>query len=91
MLFRSRPTLYPVPRRNEDEQPAQAEKPKRRTFTMNEIARGYALWQAGYSSVRGLEGAAKEKDYGWSNGFVRDLIDEMAEQGLIQKREKGAV
>ena len=90
-ITEGRPALYPLPRRNEGEQPAQSEKPKRRTFTSSEIARGFALYQAGYASVRGLESAAKEQGYGWSNGFCRELIDEMAEQKLIQKREKGAV
>lgn len=86
-----RPTLYPLPRYSDPERPEQDEKPKRRTFTPSEIARGYALWLAGNMSTRTLEDAADKAGYGWSNGFVRDLIDEMDEQGLIQKRKKGAV
>ncbi|HET8846073.1 MAG TPA: hypothetical protein VFN35_31715 [Ktedonobacteraceae bacterium] len=90
-VMEKRPTLYSLPRSSNVTQEAHPKEPKKRTFGSVDIARGFALWAAGASSTRKLEAAAKEAGYGWSNGFCRDLIDEMEAQGLIPKRERGAV
>lgn len=62
--------------------------PKARQANPSDLARAFALWQAGADSVRKLEAAAKETGYGWSNGYCRDLISAMRDCGLIQKREQ---
>lgn len=65
----------------------EAEEPKARQVVPSDLARAFALWQAGADSVRKLEATAKETGYGWSNGYCRDLISAMKDHGLIQKRE----
>lgn len=66
------------------------DEPKARQIASKDLARAFALWQAGADSVRRLEAAGKEAGYGWSNGFCRDLISTMREEGLIPKREQPA-
>ncbi|MGH2505842.1 MAG: helicase HerA domain-containing protein, partial [Ktedonobacteraceae bacterium] len=64
-----------------------ADEPKARQIAPSDLAKAFALWQAGADSVRKLEAAGKEVGYGWSNGMCRDLISAMREHGLIPKRE----
>jgi hypothetical protein len=81
------PHLRPVPR---SETP-QGEDREQRAIDPTDLAKAFALWQAGASSVRKLEAAAKAASYGWSNGKVRAIIDEMENCGLVQKREPGVM
>ncbi len=81
----TRPALYPLLRPTDNEQ--LVDEPKTRPITPGDLAKAFALWQAGASSVRKLEAAAKAAGYGWSNGMCRDLISAMERHGLIPKRE----
>ncbi|MEO9028344.1 MAG: hypothetical protein ABI413_05980, partial [Ktedonobacteraceae bacterium] len=85
----ARPALYSLPRPVVKQAPTDEQ--KKRQIAPSDLAKAFALWQAGYSSVRKLDAAAKEVGYGWSNGMCRDLQDAMEEHGLIPKREVGAV
>ncbi len=80
-------TLYSVP----TTPPTQMEELKPRPIDPADLAKAFVLWQAGAASVRKLEAAAKEAKYGWSNGKVRLLIEEMENRHLIPKREAGVV
>lgn len=79
--------LYPVPATP----PTQMEDLKARPIDPADLAKAFVLWQSGASSVRKLEAAAKEARYGWSNGKIRLLIEEMGNRQLITKREAGVV
>jgi hypothetical protein len=81
------PHLRPVPR----SETAQGEDREQRAIDPADLAKAFALWQAGASSVRKLEAAAKTAGYGWSNGKVRAIIEEMEGRRLIQKREPGVM
>lgn len=85
-LASERPQIYEIPRPAE-KQDAQKEEEKARLIDPADLAKAFALWQAGHASVRKLEAAAKSAGYGWSNGYCRDLIAAMGEHGLIPKRE----
>jgi hypothetical protein len=64
------------------------DQPGRPPIDPADLAKAFALWQAGASSVRKLEGAAKTAHYGWSNGKCRDLIEEMKKRKLIQGEQE---
>lgn len=68
----------------------EAAEPRTRQIAIGDLVKAFALWQGGADSVRKLEAAGKEAGYGWSNGFCRDLISAMREEGLIPKREQPA-
>jgi len=74
------PHLRPLPRPVEDLKP--------RPIDPADLAKAFALWQSGASSVRKLEAAAKAARYGWSNGKVRDIIEEMKKRKLIQGEQE---
>ncbi len=81
MAASRRPQLYEVPRQS-------AEEERWRLVPASDVAKGFALWQAGHSSVRKLEDGADLAGYGWSNGYCRDVIEAMEKHGLIQVQRK---
>ncbi len=84
------PHLRPLPRPGAPQAP-QMEDLKPRPIDPTDLAKAFALWQAGASSVRKLEAAAKAARYGWSNGRVREIIEEMKKRGLIQGEQEPGV
>jgi hypothetical protein len=83
-------SLYSIPG-NASAQVGRMEDLKPRSIDPADLAKAFALWQAGNSSVRKLEAAAKSAGYGWSNGRVRDLIDAMKKNGLIPQGNEEVV
>lgn len=82
----ARPQLYEVPRQD-------AKDERWRLVPAGDLAKGFALWQAGYDSVRKLEDGAKASGYGWSNGYCRDVREALVNHKLIpgQKKEAGVL
>jgi hypothetical protein len=78
-----RPQLYEVPRQD-------AKDERWRLVPASDLAKGFALWQAGYDSVRKLEDGAKAAEYGWSNGYCRDVREALINHKLIQGQKKEA-
>jgi hypothetical protein len=85
-----RPRLYEVPRQA-GKQEAQTDEEEDRPVDPADLAKAFALWQQGASSVRKLDDAAKTAKYGWSNGYCRRLIKAMKKHGLIQIQEAGVM
>lgn len=79
----ARPQIYEVPRQDAKEE-------RWRLVPANDLAKGFALWQAGYDSVRKLEEGAKVAGYGWSNGYCRDVREALINNELIQGQKKEA-
>lgn len=67
---------------------AQKEEPEAVSVNPTDLAKAFALWQAGANSVRKLDTAAKDAEYGWSQGYCRELIKAMRQCGLIPKLEE---
>ena len=84
-------SLYSIPSSGVSPQAGRMEDLKPRPIDPADLAKAFALWQAGASSVRKLEAAAKANNYGWSNGKVRDLIDAMKDSGLVPRGNEEVV